>query len=136
MADARQSAEERPLLVLGAVRALGRALVWVAGKAGPLLARTAAASGRGAWRHRDILAAIAVRACCVLALWLLVDGGQRLLQIEDTLDPITLRQIFALGLGLCTLTALLAVHRRLRWAAIALGTAHGALVLLLTTANG
>jgi hypothetical protein len=72
----------------------------------------------------------------VAALVLLVDGGQRLLQIERALDPVALRQSFALGLGLCTVTVLFAMQRRIRWAGIALGTAHGGLVLVLTTAAG
>jgi hypothetical protein len=129
-------APERPLVVLPALRALGRGLLWVLGKLGPLLVRGGAALGRGLWRHRTIVGAVIVRALWVIALLLLVEGGRRLLQIEVALDPVALRQTFAVGLGLCTLTVLFAVHRRIRWAAIALGTAHGALVLVLTTLNG
>ena len=129
-------APERPLVVLPALRAVGRGLLWALGKVGPWLVRGGTALGRGLWRHRTLVGALLVRALWVIALLLLVEGGRRLLQIEVAIDPIALRQTFAIGLGLCTLTVLLAAHRRIRWAGIALGTAHGALVLVLTTATG
>lgn len=127
-------APERPLVVLPALLTLARGLGFVAAKTWTLLAVGATAVGRLLWRHRTVVTAVLVRGLWVAALLLLVDGGRRLLQIEQAIDPVALRDVFAFGVGLCTLTVLLAVHRRIRWAAIALGTAHGALVLVLTTA--
>jgi hypothetical protein len=136
MADAPQSPDERPLVVLPALLQVWRGLVWLVGKTRPIVARGAAACGRTLWRHRSVVGAITVRALWVGALLLLVEGGRRLLQIEQPLDPIALRQTFGLGLGLCSMTVLLAAHRRIRWAGIALGTAHGALVLVLGSVPG
>jgi hypothetical protein len=134
--EARAPAEDRPLVVLPALRTLARGLGWITTKASRLLARGAAAVGRVLWRHRVLVTAILVRGLWVAALLVLVEGGRRLLQIEQPIDPIALRDAFALGLGLCTLTVLLAAQRRIRWAGIALGTTHGALVLVLQTAAG
>ena len=135
MADAPQPADARPLVVLPALRVVWRGLVWLVGRARPIVARGAAACGRALWRHRGVVGAITVRALWVGALLLLVEGGRAVLQIEQPLDPIALRQTFGVGLGLCSVTVLLAAHRRIRWAGVALGTAHGALVLVLGSAT-
>ena len=132
MADEASTSDPRPLVVLPALAAIGRAVVWAGAKAWPWISRGGAALRRMLWRHRAVVLALAVRAAWVTALLVLVDAGVQMVQIEHTYDPMELRNAFALGLGLCSLTVLLASHRRIRWAGVALGTAHGALVLVLT----
>ena len=132
MADGESPSEERPLVVLGALGAVGRGAMRAGAWAWPLLRRGSAALGGALWRRRGFLVALAVRAAWVAALLLFVDAATELVQVEHTFDPMELRAVFALGLGLCSLTVLLAAHRRMRWAGVALGTAHGAVVLMLT----
>jgi hypothetical protein len=95
------------------------------------LARGAVVSGRGLWQGRAIVVGILVRGLWWGALLL---GMQTLLQLLDTSESIDVDGAmlsFTIGLGLCAAVTALAQARRLRWAAIALGTTHGAAALLL-----
>jgi hypothetical protein len=132
MADGETPSQERPLVVLGALGAAARACLRAGVWTWPWLRRGTAAFGRMLWRRRGFLVALGVRAAWIAALLLFVDATTELVQVDHQFDPMKLRGVFALGLGLCSLTVLLATHRRMRWAGVTLGTAHGAVVLMLT----
>ncbi len=107
--------------LLAAASALNRGVSWTA---------------RNAWVHRAALNAIFVRAAWWTSLWLAIQTTSTLVDSRATLavDPSLMR--FGVGLGLCWLVVVLASARRLRWAAIALGAAHGGLGLVLWTLSG
>jgi hypothetical protein len=86
--------------------------------------------GRASWRHRRGLVAALSRVMWWGALWALVHGGVQLLGWHVESVDATLWTPFAVGLGLCAVVAVAAPARHLRWLAIVLGTAHGALGLL------
>ncbi len=91
---------------------------------------------RGAWTHRSRLGAVGLRLAWWASLWLAIDTASNLvdvrvpLGVEDTLTR------FAVGLGLCWAVVVFSAAARLRWAAIALGTIHGGLGVLLWTVSG
>lgn len=116
--------------------AIGRhgwaATVWSAGKA----ATAASFTGRAALRYRSTLVALLARGAWVVALLLLVDAGRTLFDVTARLPIEATLQQFAIGFAICTAIALLGAGRHIRWGAIALGTVHGALGLLLYAAAG
>lgn len=91
---------------------------------------------RAAWTHRSHLNAVVLRLVWWASLWLAIQSASTLvdvrvpLGVEDTLTR------FAAGLGLCWAVVVFAAAPRLRWAAIALGTIHGGLGVLLWTVAG
>ncbi len=91
---------------------------------------------RSAFRHRTALAVIGSRGAWLAALWLLVDAACAIFDVRQSVQPDTQLLQLGGGLALCWLVVVTSSHRRLRWAAIALGTAHGTLGLLLWTVTG
>ncbi len=91
---------------------------------------------RAAWTHRSRLGAVSLRVAWWASLWLAIETASTLvdvrvpLGVEDTLTR------FAMGLGLCWAVVVFSTAARLRWAAIALGTIHGGLGVLLWTVSG
>lgn len=109
-----------------ALRALGllERLAW-------LLARGVAWVARAAIVHRAAVAAVLTRLAWFAALWLLIDAARTLFDARVAVAPEQALLQFAGGLALCWVVVVFARARRLRWTAIAMGTAHGALGLLL-----
>lgn len=70
------------------------------------------------------------------SLWLAIETASTLLDVRVPLDSQDTLTRFAVGLGLCWAVVVFAAAGRLRWAAIALGTIHGGLGLLLWTVSG
>lgn len=64
-----------------------------------------------------------------LAVW--IQASTNIFQIDQTLDVQSTLDQLGFGLALCALAVFLAAHRRIRWAAIALGGAHGGMAILL-----
>lgn len=93
-------------------------------------------SGRAALRHRATLTALLTRGAWVVALLLLVDAGRTLFDVTAELQIQASLEQFATGFALCTAVVIFAAARHIRWGAIALGTLHGALGLLLYAAAG
>ncbi len=91
-------------------------------------------SARGMWNARAWLCAIAVRMLFIGALALWVQAGTDIFQLDQSLDVDAALDELGLGIGLCALAVLLAAQARVRWAAIALGGAHGGLAILLMDA--
>ena len=91
---------------------------------------------RGAWTHRSRLSAVLLRVAWWASLWLAIETASTLLDVRVPLDAQDTLMRFAVGLGLCWAVVVFAAARRLRWAAIALGTIHGGLGLLLWTVSG
>jgi len=91
---------------------------------------------RAVWTHRSRLSAVLLRVAWWASLWLAIETASTLvdvrvpLGVEDTLTR------FAVGLGLCWAVVVFSAAARLRWAAIALGTIHGGLGVLLWTVSG
>jgi len=92
------------------------------------------ALGRGAHRHRVVLAAIGHRLAWWSALGLLVLGGRPILGLGTLPDRTGALAPFAAGLLLCAVVRLLAAPRRLRVAALGLGALHGTALVLVWTA--
>lgn len=91
---------------------------------------------RSAWTHRSRLSAVLLRVAWWASLWLAIETASTLLDVRVPLDAQDTLTRFAVGLGLCWAVVVFAAARRLRWAAIALGTIHGGLGLLLWTVSG
>lgn len=93
------------------------------------------ALARLGWHHRGIALLAGQRLLWWGALALLVLGGRAVLG----LDPLPSRWMvlapFVAGLAVCAMLRL-ASHRRLRVAALALGSLHGAAAVLVWTAFG
>ncbi|MBV1859399.1 MAG: hypothetical protein KUG77_13385 [Nannocystaceae bacterium] len=119
--DVAPAARTTLRLLDGGARGLLRGLAWTL---------------RTAWTHRSRLSAVFLRVAWWASLWLAIETASTLvdvrvpLSVEDTLTR------FAVGLGLCWALVVFAAARRLRWAAIALGTIHGGLAVLLWTVSG
>ncbi len=92
--------------------------------------------GHAALRHRTVLVALLVRVAWFASLWIAVQGAMSLFDVRVAVDVDATLTRFAAGLGQCWLVVVLAPERRLRWAAVALGTIHGGLGLLLWTVTG
>ncbi|MEM6291436.1 MAG: hypothetical protein AAGA54_09235 [Myxococcota bacterium] len=105
-------------------------------RAATATARGVAWLGRAAVRHRVVLLALFVRVAWFASLWIAVHGAASLFDVRVAVDVDATLTQFAAGLGLCWLVVVLAPERRLRWAAVALGTLHGGLGLLLWTVTG
>ena len=59
-----------------------------------------------------------------------------LFDVRAPLDVEGMLTRFAVGLGLCWAVVVFGAAKRLRWAGLALGTAHGGLGILLWTVSG
>jgi|GEM_PF-2203300 len=102
--------------LLAGARAASKGMAWVA---------------RASWTHRRLLNAIALRVAWWASLWLAIETATAMVDIraELAVDPMLTR--FAVGLGLCWAVTVLAGSKHLRWTAVALGTVHGTLGLVL-----
>ena len=91
---------------------------------------------RGAWRHRSHLSAVLLRVAWWASLWLAIETASTLLDVRVPLGVEETLTQFAVGLGLCWAVVVFSAAARLRWAAIALGTIHGGLGVVLWTVSG
>lgn len=111
-----------------ALRHLGAGARWVA--------RAVLQLGAAGWTHRALVVAVLVRVVWWASLWLAISAASNIFDVRSSLDvPATLERL-GLGLALCWGVVVFATAKHLRWAAIVLGTAHGALGWLLWTASG
>ncbi|MGH1347089.1 MAG: hypothetical protein ACRBN8_36340 [Nannocystales bacterium] len=90
----------------------------------------------GAWTHRSRLSAVFVRLAWWASLWLAIDTASTLVDVRLPLGVDDTLTRFAVGVGLCWVVVVFSAAARLRWAAIALGTIHGGLGVLLWTLSG
>jgi hypothetical protein len=89
--------------------------------------------GRALWWARQPLFGLLVRGLWWGALVLLLRTALDVLDTSQPIDVDGARAWFAVGVAGCAAVTALADCRRLRWAGIALGTAHGAAYVLLQT---
>lgn len=108
-------------LSLAGARAASRGLAW---------------TGHAAWTHRRPLMAVLLRLAWWASLWLAIDTASTLFDVRAPLDVEGMLTRFAVGLGLCWAVVVFGAAKRLRWAGLALGTAHGGLGILLWTVSG
>ena len=119
--DAAPAARSTLRLLDAGARALLRGLAWTL---------------RGAWTYRSQLSAIGLRLAWWASLWLAIETASVMVDVRLPLSVDDTLTRFAVGLGLCWAVVVFAAARRLRWAAVALGTIHGGLGLLLWTVAG